>query len=278
MSFGFVTSGLEDALTEACRRLGARPLRAFARIGFQSKSWGCEVETRDALGWLKVSGVPVGIANVRREREEAAHQIAGLSKPQLIGSTDWSDGEVNWSARVTALISSPTLMQIDHECEQAIPDHRWIASLRATLDTLARVPTEYYCREPDYVTYAIINRFGTEAPRHVEDWRTAHGDLSWDNVTAPNLMLLDWETWGLAPRGYDAAYLLVHSISRPVLVQRIEEAFQDDFASPSGCVSLLVACAEMLNNIEQTGESQDAGAAVEAIARRALERRHQRRF
>jgi hypothetical protein len=274
LSYGFVTTGLEAALREACRRLGAEPLKAFARIGFQSKSWGCEVKIADGLGWLKVTGVPVGQANVRQEREDAARQIAGVPRPQLIAGIDWSDGNVNWRATVTALTTSPTLMQLDQEDYRAILDYRWIGSLRAALDALAEVPTEHYCRTPDYVAYAILHRFGTQAPRLATEWRTAHGDLSWDNVTAPNVMLLDWETWGLAPRGYDAAYLLVHSISRPVLARYIEDAFREDFASPSGCVSLLVACAEMLNNIEHTGDNQHGAAAVEAIAQRALEQHY----
>ena len=103
MSYGFVTAGLEAALAKACRRLHAKPLRAFASVGFQSKSCGCEVETPDGLGWLKVSGVPVGSVNVRREREEASRQFTGFLQPQLIGGIDWTDGDVKWCGRVTAL-------------------------------------------------------------------------------------------------------------------------------------------------------------------------------
>src|SRR5262249_18638582 len=43
-------------------------------------------------------------------------------------------------------------------------------------------------------------------------WATAHGDLHFANLCAPNLHLLDWEGWGLAPAGYNAATLHSHSL------------------------------------------------------------------
>ncbi len=41
---------------------------------------------------------------------------------------------------------------------------------------------------------------------------TAHGDLHWANLTGPTLTLVDWEGWGSAPVGYDAANLCLRSL------------------------------------------------------------------
>ncbi|BDH12978.1 hypothetical protein HOK021_41570 [Streptomyces hygroscopicus] len=41
----------------------------------------------------------------------------------------------------------------------------------------------------------------------VADWRPAHADLNWANVTAPVFCVFDWEDWGMAPCGLDAANL-----------------------------------------------------------------------
>jgi hypothetical protein len=52
-------------------------------------------------------------------------------------------------------------------------------------------------------------------------WTTAHCDLHWGNLTAPTLTILDWETWGRAPAGYDAATLLCTSLGFPGLTRRV---------------------------------------------------------
>ena len=49
----------------------------------------------------------------------------------------------------------------------------------------------------------------------VERWATAHADMHWCNVTAPVCCILDWEAWGLAPRGFDAATLYCASLPVP---------------------------------------------------------------
>ena len=46
-------------------------------------------------------------------------------------------------------------------------------------------------------------------------WTTAHNDLHWGNVTGPELCILDWESWGRAPAGYDASTLLCTSLRHP---------------------------------------------------------------
>ena len=59
-------------------------------------------------------------------------------------------------------------------------------------------------------------------------------------MTYPDFMLLDWEHWGLAPRGYDAAHLSVFSCAQPDLVRTLEAAFAADLDTRSGRVALLV--------------------------------------
>ena len=98
LSSGFVTTGWENALGEAFRRLDLSPLGKFARVGYEAKSCGCLVESASGKGWLKLTGVPLGLRNVRREPEEAAQDLVGVPKPGLIAQQDWSDGDLCWRA------------------------------------------------------------------------------------------------------------------------------------------------------------------------------------
>lgn len=57
---------------------------------------------------------------------------------------------------------------------------------------------------------------------------------------------MDWEDWGLAPRGWDAATLWGHSLAVPVLAERVQWEYQADLGSRSGLVSQLFFCAEII--------------------------------
>ncbi|MBB4933402.1 thiamine kinase-like enzyme [Lipingzhangella halophila] len=80
----------------------------------------------------------------------------------------------------------------------------------------------------------------------VQMWVCAHGDLHWNNVTAPGCVLLDWEGWGMAPLGYDAATLYCHSLLVPDVAARVREEFTDVLDTPDGVRSQLLVIARML--------------------------------
>ncbi|MGH3830646.1 MAG: hypothetical protein ACRDRS_09395 [Pseudonocardiaceae bacterium] len=75
----------------------------------------------------------------------------------------------------------------------------------------------------------------------------AHADLAWANLTAPECWLLDWEDWGLAPRGWDAATLWGNSLAVPELVARVQREYRVDLGSRSGLLSQLYFCSEMIS-------------------------------
>ncbi|WP_236542097.1 hypothetical protein [Spiractinospora alimapuensis] len=85
----------------------------------------------------------------------------------------------------------------------------------------------------------------------VTEWRTAHGDLHWANVTQEPLQILDWEGWGSAPAGYDAAVLLAYSLPVPDIVTQIREDFGDVLDTPNGRLAQLVICAEIIQASER---------------------------
>jgi hypothetical protein len=270
--YGFVTSGFETAFTKAARRLGVTPLAGRVN-GYRNKSCGGPVRSADgAMQWLKVSGVPRRTVNVRREREKSAPDANGIRTPKVLATTEWRSRGIEWYAVITTPVDAPTVRQFVDGGGSLAEDETWLGMLKTTLERLAEIPcTHHYLTEP-YVTAAIVARFGDGAPNVAAEWRTAHGDLSWPNLTVADLVLYDWETWGLAPRGYDAAYLMVQSIWDVDLMHRLEREFLDEFSTPSGCVGLLVACAEMLNHIEASHLDPQHARNVEAIARRGLAR------
>jgi hypothetical protein len=53
------------------------------------------------------------------------------------------------------------------------------------------------------VTATIEGVFPGCVETTVTECAVAHADLGWSNLTVPERWLLDWEDWGVAPRGGD---------------------------------------------------------------------------
>lgn len=66
--------------------------------------------------------------------------------------------------------------------------------------------------------------------------------LHWSNLTGPSLAILDWEGWGLALAGTDAATLHAYSLPVPEVAAQVHETFADILDTPDGLQArLLVA-------------------------------------
>ena len=93
---------------------------------------------------------------------------------------------------------------------------------------------------------AIPEFVGIPAPA-VTRWTAAHSDLHWANVTAP-LRMLDWEGWGRAPEGFDAATLYAYSLLLPDTAARVRDAFPV-LGSPAGLAAEATVCAQLLQTV-----------------------------
>jgi thiamine kinase-like enzyme len=191
--------------------------------------------------------------------------------PEILHEFEITSSEVHWHAIQFSLALSPT---VSDRAWIASPlrtiENEWLTELRQAIETVNRVPLTRWLVHPGRVARAIVQRFGKGAPYIIDEWRTAHGDLNWGNVTAPNLMLLDWEFWGAAPQGYDAATLLSHTFMDEELFRRIEATFVEDLNTPSGIVARLFRFAQVLDDVEAGIRDPREHRIAEAEARRLL--------
>src|SRR5438046_2620064 len=96
-SLGFNLSGVDQALTNACRRLDVRPV-SLPDHGYSRRTRGMAVRRRDGSScWLKVGGVN-SADNWHYNGEIEAFALKGLPKPQMIEHVKWVDGATSWSA------------------------------------------------------------------------------------------------------------------------------------------------------------------------------------
>ncbi|WTA38628.1 hypothetical protein OG936_27295 [Streptomyces sp. NBC_00846] len=57
--------------------------------------------------------------------------------------------------------------------------------------------------------------------------------------------MIDWEDWGLAPRGLDAATLWGNSLAVPALADRVWSERRPDLTTKSGQLMALFFCAKV---------------------------------
>lgn len=202
---------------------------------------------------------------------EAASALTGISMPHLFRSFRWPDSQrsVIWRADEFQLISHQVVNgpgSIDSAPELA---ETWWATLRTSLAALAGQHTSRVAMASDHLASRIREVFGSQLvgiDLTISEWATAHGDCHWGNLTSPECVLLDWESWGLAPRGYDIATLWGFSLGVPEIASRIEGEFSADLATRSGVLSQLLFCANVLRQFARRKVEMPFTAAVRQAA------------
>lgn len=127
----------------------------------------------------------------------------------------------------------------------------WWSELRRSVDQVAQVSTKRVTVDQDRVERRLRVFFGDQVDPPVTRWATAHGDLHWANLLRPEFGLLDWELWGLAPAGYDAATLYCYSLFVPATAARVHETFADVLDSPDGIRVQLYVITRLLLRAER---------------------------
>ncbi|MTE20172.1 hypothetical protein F0L17_13840 [Streptomyces sp. TRM43335] len=219
------------------------------------------VRKRRSLGARTDRGTWVRIERRRMEKigsqgwngTECAAVLEGVAQPRWHRAVVWRqpDGAAMWRADETDLLPGAPIGTSVLATDPGLPDAWWQA-LNASLDALAAHRTSRVAT-PDTVT--ITQGGVTEAARRflpdgmdttVSQWRPAHADLNWANMTGPKFCLFDWEDWGMAPRGLDAASLWGNSLAVPALAERVRQERRRDLESRDGKLMTLFVCAKVL--------------------------------
>jgi hypothetical protein len=239
---------MRAALHRAARQfslsLTGRPI-----FGWQDRSIGAKARTDSGeVAWLRVgSELATWAYGESWEGNKDAAAIRGVRKPQVRLVSGWSQGDRHFRAEVMTYVAEPCVSATPelHD-EPRLPGSWWI-SLRSSLDALSGHPTARLHLSQQEVTRRLRQYFADRVEPVVNYWVTAHNDLHWNNLTRPDCYLLDWEGWGLAPAGYDAATLYCHSLLIPGTAARVYAEFVAELETPDGKRSQLLAITRMLD-------------------------------
>ncbi len=247
--------------TSTTKRLNAGITYAAFRYGVRLRkpyTYGCEGRTLSAPTtdgkWLRLRSLPVD----RWERDdwrgalEAEESVpAVVPRPALHRVDGWVQGSYGYRTELYERVDQEPVSEGPLlNAPPGLPD-AWWASLRAALDSLSTVVTTRETVRQERLDWALPKFLRVALDTRVPAWATAHGDIQWSNVTGPELHILDWERWGRAPAGYDAALLFVSSLTEPTTAARVRQEFAHILDTPAGRFSQLVVASEYLQGMER---------------------------
>lgn len=237
-------SALHRAASHFSLTLAGRPV-----FGWQDRSIGTKARTVGGKAvWLRVgSELSTWAYGQSWEGNKDAAGIRGVRKPEVCQVSDWAQHDRWFRAEVMSYVAEhPVSASPELQADPRLPG-AWWASLRSSLDALSGHTTERLHLSQQAVTRRLRQYFADRIDPVVDYWVTAHNDLHWNNLTRPGCYLLDWEGWGMAPAGYDAATLYCHSLLVPEAAARVHTEFAAELDTPDGVRSQLLAIARMLD-------------------------------
>lgn len=219
--------------------------------GWRGRTLSRPVTGTDGPAWLRLASAPSGQNDhiFWRGSVEARDAIpAAVPRPRLRTFHDFHDQAWEYRAELYDYVTArPIALSPTLTTQRDLPP-AWWAALRAALDNVGTVPTNRCTTKQDYLDWAMPKFLGTRIDTRPPAWATAHGDLHWANLCGPQLQIFDWEGWGLAPVGYDAAMLHNCTLLVPGVAERVRSELADVLHTPTGRFAELVAITELLHS------------------------------
>ncbi|WP_306369646.1 phosphotransferase [Nocardiopsis sp. CC223A] len=188
---------------------------------------------------------------------ETSMAVLGVPKPSFIQAVHWMNDGLVCRAEEMTLVHEPTVSD-GYTLDKAPKlTEQWWEDLSAALERLARTNTDRVSLVQEDIDRSIHEAFGTSVDTTVSRWVIGHGDLHWANLTAPRLFLLDWDSWGLMPRGLDAAKLWESAFRVPDFAEEITERLAPDLTCRDGKLSRLWVCANRILGARRRGRATD---------------------
>ncbi|OSC66144.1 hypothetical protein B5181_17695 [Streptomyces sp. 4F] len=222
--------------------------------GWAGRTLGAPARTADGQpAWLRLVSTPQDKASGKLwdGALDAQHAFGDLDghRPALLAVHDVVDDGTAYRAELSRRVDQPVLTDdpiLQHALQ--LPDSWW-QQLGGALEKVATVDTDRVAVRQQYMDRAIPEYVGIPAPTDAR-WTTAHADVHWANLTAQPLQLLDWEGWGQAPEGFDAATLYAYTLLQPDTAARVRTAFPI-LGSPSGLAAEATVCAQLLQTVSR---------------------------
>lgn len=265
---------IDNALEVVADRLSLQLGSASGReYGWNRKSVGAVASAHNGQRvWLKVFGKSADSAETKLWDGEllASNLFPRVHKPTVLSRHDWNEGSWVWRCLVMNHVDERVLSEKPTLSADAVLPKGWASRVYSSLEEIAEETTDRVGVRQDLVTRRIAEQFGPNAPTLVQSWVVGHNDLHFANLTGETAWILDWESWGLVPAGFDAAWLYCNSLANRRASQAIYEMFEPLLACSTGWLSLLFSAAELKRMYRLHGEYPEIQNGLDEVASQAM--------
>jgi hypothetical protein len=255
---------MRAAHAQACTTLQARPApTGHEAWGWHGRTLGRPVNTPHGPAWLRLHSTRTDqLIDTFWNGAIDAHRSmpSSIPRPRLLGWHDWTDQPWTYRAELyeqiaTRPVASRAILTTDPDLPKT-----WWTTVRTALDDIAAIQTDRVTIHQGFLAWAMPHYLGSPINgRTSVSWATAHGDFHYANLCGPRLCILDWEGWGTAPTGYDAAMLHSYSLLIPTTAARIRHELAHLLDTRNGQFAELAAITELLHTTTHGDNLELAG-------------------
>lgn len=263
-----------DEMREALRAAAgtyAAEITGEPMFGWCDRSIAAPVVLGRSARWLRVVREHLAWAHGDTWTGNVDAELSGVWKPRVLSHFDYEEPPNRLRVELMTRAPGATCSSTPELRAPVDLPAGWLPKLRDSLDSLAATPSTRTCVTQDDVTRRLSVFWGERIDPTATLWTTTHGDLHWANLMCPEPYILDWELWGTAPAGYDAATLYCHSLLVPEIAAQVRTAFADLLDTPAGHRAQLYAIARMLLHSEH-GDYPDLTTPLHRLADRLTHR------
>lgn len=244
----------EDFLT-TLRKLGLRQ-GGPVRLGYAEETVTGNARTQDGEPvWVRIGTLADEIVWMRPDSiEEASRELAGrVPMPRLIDALTWdvfdTEEQVDRKARahVFERVQGRPVSPEPDVCALPAVSDRWWEELQIAERRIESAAWAGSGQSERRVRRWVEAMAGDSRFAKVPiEWKPQHCDFHWANLlSTPDLVIVDWEGYSLAPKGFDAAQLLTYSLGHRPTFERVREVFSEALSGESGMLAQLFAAADV---------------------------------
>ena len=142
-----------------------------------------------------------------------------VNKPRLLMETEWrnSDG-VEWQLLVVESAPGDVIgsASFDRLPRAGTLSETWWSTTGTSIKAIGALTTDRVAVSTELLERRIGRYLEVSKLRFI----TSHGDLHWGNLTS-NSQIIDWDSWGVYPVGFDWATLWAFSLPNPRLAEEV---------------------------------------------------------
>jgi hypothetical protein len=247
----FVTTGHEEILTSLQQKYRLKPLQTFRTW---DRKTACTLATNPANEqvFVTIKGYEKNSANSGKfarvlTRNRMAAKIKDNIVPRLLELKGFERNGAFWLVTIRAWAGQPLSRRNFFDGDGADVSEDTLKHIRHVLEVIPKTPSVGIFNMPHTISAVIRREFGDDVAFAASEWTSAHCDFHWGNIVSGGRKIIDWDDFSLAPKGFDAASIVLYSAIDMELFHRMRRLLSDMLSGDSARVATLFAAARILH-------------------------------